>query len=88
MAVLDMIIPPPFSKTRHLLIQAVERMLQHGAMEKGLYLSGGVDSTTIAYVVDWEPDYPLVKTFTLGDSPDTPDLQMASIGGQRLGYRS
>ncbi len=76
--------PAAVQQTRHLLIQAVERMLQHGSMEKGLYLSGGVDSTTIAYVARRELDYPL-KTFTLGDSPDTPDFQMARLVANALG---
>jgi asparagine synthase (glutamine-hydrolysing) len=70
--------PTVVQQTRRLLIQAAERMLQHGTMDKGLYLSGGVDSTTIAYVARRELDYPL-KTFTLGDSPDNPDFQMARL---------
>lgn len=76
--------PSAVQQTRHLLIQAVERMLQHGSMEKGLYLSGGVDSTTIAYVARRELDYPL-KTFTLGDSPNTPDFRMARLVANALG---
>jgi len=76
--------PSAVQQTRRLLIQGVERMLQHGAMEKGLYLSGGVDSTTIACVARRELDYPL-KTFTLGDSPNTPDFQMARLVANALG---
>jgi asparagine synthase (glutamine-hydrolysing) len=76
--------PEAVQQTKHLLIQGVKRMLQHGSMEKGLYLSGGLDSTTIAYVARRELDYPL-QTFTLGDSPDTPDFQMARLVADALG---
>lgn len=76
--------PDAVQQTRHLLIQAIERMFQHGTMEKGLYLSGGVDSTTIAYIARCELGYPL-KTFTLADSPNTPDLQAARLVANALG---
>jgi len=63
-------------ETKLRIIQAVDRMFKHGTMDKGLYLSGGLDSTTIAYVARKELNYPL-QTFTLSDGPDNPDLQAA-----------
>ncbi len=71
-------------ETRRHVIQAVERMFNHGSMEKGLYLSGGIDSTTIAYVARRELGYPL-QTFTLADGPNTDDLQAARMVAQALG---
>jgi asparagine synthase (glutamine-hydrolysing) len=71
-------------ETRRRVVQAVERMFEHGSMEKGLYLSGGVDSTTLAYVARKELGYPL-QTFTLADGPDTDDLKAARVVAQALG---
>ncbi len=76
--------PAAVKESRRLLIGAVERMFQHGSMEKGLYLSGGVDSSTIAYIARCELGYDF-KTFTLADSPDTPDMQMARLVAGALG---
>ena len=68
--------PDAVRETKRLLIQAVDRMFRHGAMDEGLYLSGGLDSSTIAYIACAELGYPL-RTFTLADSPDTADFQAA-----------
>lgn len=58
-------------------------MFNHGGMEKGLYLSGGLDSSTIAYIARAELGYPL-QTFTLADSPETPDFQSARVVAKAL----
>lgn len=76
--------PAAVQETKHLLREAVQRMFQHGDMEKGLYLSGGVDSTIVAYIARCELGYPL-KTFTLADSPDTPDRRTAGLVAKALG---
>ena len=76
--------PAATRETRRRVIQAAERMFQHGSMEKGLYLSGGIDSTTLALVARRELGYPL-QTFTLADSPDTDDLKAARMVAQTLG---
>lgn len=61
---------------RDYVIKAVERMFHHGQMEKGIYLSGGVDSSTITLVARLLLGYP-VKTFTLTDSKENPDFLAA-----------
>ena len=61
---------------REHLIQTVEKMFSHGSMEKGIYLSGGLDSTTIALIAKRILNYP-VKTFTLSDAEENPDFQAA-----------
>jgi asparagine synthase (glutamine-hydrolysing) len=76
--------PDSVRETKRLVVQAVERMFRHGTMEKGLYLSGGLDSTTLAYAARAELDYSL-KTFSLADSPDSPDLLAARAVAKALG---
>ena len=51
-------------------------MLGHGNMDKGIYLSGGLDSTTLAFIAKKILDYP-IKTFTLADNFNNPDLLAA-----------
>ena len=74
------------SQVREHVIKAVEKMFCHGQMEKGIYLSGGVDSSTIALVAGRILGYP-VLTFTLTDSEDNPDFQAARRVAQPLGTR-
>lgn len=71
-------------ETRSRVITAVDKMFRHGNMTKGVYLSGGVDSTAIAYVAKKELGYP-IKTFTLGDGPNTPDMEAARQVARALG---
>ncbi|MDO9559601.1 MAG: asparagine synthase (glutamine-hydrolyzing) [Syntrophales bacterium] len=70
-------------ETKRLMIRAVERMFRHGSMEKGIYLSGGLDSSTMAYIARMELGYPL-KTFSLADSHDSPDLLAARTVAKAL----
>lgn len=69
---------------RKKMIQAAERMFQHGAMEKGIYLSGGLDSSTMAFVVRKYLGYQ-IKTFTLADKSESPDLNSARKVAKTLG---
>ncbi|HOM08221.1 MAG TPA: asparagine synthase (glutamine-hydrolyzing) [Syntrophales bacterium] len=71
-------------ETRNRVLQAAERMFQHGSMEKGLYLSGGLDSAILAFAARKELEYPL-QTFTLADGTDTDDLNAARKVARTLG---
>lgn len=76
---------------REHLIHTVDRMFSHGSMEKGIFLSGGVDSSTIALIAKRILDYP-VKTFTLSDVEENPDFQAArgvagALGTEHHEYR-
>ncbi|MEI7451424.1 MAG: asparagine synthase (glutamine-hydrolyzing) [Desulfomonile sp.] len=59
--------------TRQAILKAAERMFGHGEMDKGVFLSGGVDSSTIALAAGMHAGKKF-QTFTLADSNDTPDL--------------
>lgn len=74
------------TQVRDHVIKAVEGMFHHGQMEKGIYLSGGVDSSTIALVARRLLGYP-VQTFTLTDSKENPDFLAARGVAQALGTR-
>ena len=73
-------------QVRDHVIKAAEWMFCHGQMEKGIYLSGGVDSSTIALVAKRLLGYP-VQTFTLTDSEENPDFQAARRVAHALGTR-
>lgn len=61
---------------REKVIAAVEKLFNHGAMNKGIYLSGGLDSSTMALVARKLLGYQ-VQTFSLADSEDNTDLLAA-----------
>ncbi len=69
---------------RDLVIKATEKMFRHGNMDKGIYLSGGIDSSTIAFVAKKILGYP-VRTFTLADNRNSPDFQSAKKVAKTLG---
>ncbi len=71
-------------KTRHLLLQAVERMFRHGNMDKAIYLSGGLDSSTMALVAKRCLGH-RVHTFTLADNSASADYQAARHVADALG---
>jgi len=71
-------------ETRIRLINAVDRMFKHGDMTKGIYLSGGLDSSTIAMIATKILGYE-VPTFTLADNPDAVDFSMARKVADALG---
>lgn len=69
---------------RDLVIKATEKMFYHGNMDKGIYLSGGIDSSTIAFVAKKILGYP-VRTFTLADNRNSPDFKSAKKVAKTLG---
>jgi len=71
-------------ETRKRLINAVDRMFKHGDMTKGVYLSGGLDSSTITMIATKILGYK-VPTFTLADSHDAIDFSMARKVARALG---
>ncbi len=71
-------------ETRKRLINAVERMFKHGDMTKGVYLSGGLDSSTITMIATKILGYK-VPTFTLADNQDATDFVMARKVARALG---
>jgi len=79
---------PPYdeacAKVRQSMIESVERLFAHGNVDKGVYLSGGVDSSTMALVARNILGLP-VQTFALADSEDNPDFQAARCVAGALG---
>lgn len=59
-------------------------MYSHGKSDKGVYLSGGLDSTVMAILCCEAAGKP-VHTYTLADSEDAPDLEHARRVSRRLG---
>lgn len=59
-----------------ILFQTFSRLLKHGNHETGFYLSGGLDSTMMA-VLSTEILNKPIKTYTLYDSAEAPDLDYA-----------
>ena len=68
------------------VISAVQKMFCHGDMEKGVYLSGGIDSSIIALVAKRILNYP-VQTFSFGDSEENPDFIAARKVARALGIK-
>ena len=71
-------------ETRKRLINAVDRMFKHGDMTKGVYLSGGLDSSTITMIATKILGYK-VPTFTLADNCDVNDFSMSRKVARALG---
>jgi asparagine synthase (glutamine-hydrolysing) len=66
------------------LRNGLEQMLQHDPLEKGFYLSGGVDSSLLVMLAaQAHGEAPL--TFTLADRDDTPDLLAARAVANAVG---
>jgi asparagine synthase (glutamine-hydrolysing) len=59
-------------------------MLQHDPLDKGFYLSGGVDSSLLVMLAAQLQAGP-PSTFTLADSDDTPDLIAARAVAKAVG---
>lgn len=68
------------------LFSAVEEMWHHGAGEKGIYLSGGLDSSLITVMASKISDAP-VSTFTLTDGYDHPDIYYAATVAKKIGSK-
>lgn len=71
-------------ETRKRVIAAAEGMFAHGSMDKGVYLSGGLDSSTIALVAKHYLGQD-IDTFTLADDEASPDLLTARKVARALG---
>ncbi|MBW2152004.1 MAG: asparagine synthase (glutamine-hydrolyzing) [Deltaproteobacteria bacterium] len=67
-----------------ILINTFELFHKHGDFEKGIYLSGGVDSTLMA-VLSREILETCIQTYTLYDSEDTPDFSYARKVARAIG---
>jgi asparagine synthase (glutamine-hydrolysing) len=66
------------------LQSGLAQMLDHDPLQKGFYLSGGLDSSFLAMLADHSQADP-VLTFTMADSGDTPDLLAARRVAQAVG---
>lgn len=66
------------------LFSAVDEMWHHGADEKGIYLSGGLDSSLITVMASQVSDTP-VNTFTLTDGYDHADNFYAAMVAKKTG---
>ncbi len=69
---------------REIVINSVDLLYKHGDQPKGLYLSGGLDSSILALVIRSILGYPLLS-FTLADSPDNADFVAAKQIAIKLG---
>ncbi len=74
------------AQLREHLVKAVATQLMHDEHPKGLYLSGGLDSTTAAVIARVILGHP-ITTFTLADSVESEDFQAAKEVAARLGTR-
>ena len=72
------------SKLTTTLLNTFELFHKHGDLEKGIYLSGGVDSTLMAVLSREILDRP-VKTYTLYDSENARDFNYARIVAKTIG---
>jgi len=66
------------------LLKTFELLHKHGDSEKGIYLSGGVDSTLMAVLSREILEGP-VHTYTLYDSEDAPDFNYAKKVAKAIG---
>ena len=66
------------------LLKTFELLHKHGNSEKGIYLSGGVDSTLMAVLSREILEGP-VNTYTLYDSEDAPDFNYARKVAKAIG---
>ncbi len=69
---------------RELIINTVDLLYKHGDQPKGIYLSGGLDSSILTLVVRSILGYP-VTSFTLADSPENADFTAAKQVARKLG---
>lgn len=82
--VADLPYPEAVARLRELMIGSLDLLLSHGRHEVGLYLSGGLDSTTLAIIARSLLNHP-VMTFTLTDGTDGPDTLAAREVARKLG---
>ncbi|MFH1954218.1 MAG: asparagine synthase (glutamine-hydrolyzing) [Pseudomonadota bacterium] len=72
------------AQLRDVLSRTFDVVCKHGKSDKGVYLSGGLDSTVMAILCCDAAGKP-VHTYTLADSEDAPDLKHARQISRRLG---
>lgn len=72
------------AQVRMSVIRSIEKLFAHGKMDKGLYLSGGVDSSTVAFVAHSILGLPL-QTFSLADNEDNSDFEAARRVAKQIG---
>ena len=72
------------SQLGDILINTFELLHKHGNFEKGIYLSGGVDSTLMAVLSREILETP-IHTYTLYDSEDAPDFNYARKVAEAIG---
>ena len=72
------------TQLRELIIETIDLSFSHGDQPKGIYLSGGLDSTILTLVAHSILGYP-VTTFTLSDSTGNPDFLAAREVAEKLG---
>ncbi|MFC1956028.1 asparagine synthase (glutamine-hydrolyzing) [Chloroflexota bacterium] len=81
---------PDFStallQMRQTIIDNVDLVFKHGDHPKGVYLSGGLDSSILTLVIRSILGYP-VTTFTMADSHENTDFIAARQVAQKLGTR-
>lgn len=67
------------------ILKSFDKVFSHGEGKKGIYLSGGLDSTIIAYAAKkLGYDFP---AFTMADSEDSEDLKYAKKVAKELGLK-
>lgn len=71
---------------RKVLSDSVGMMMNHGSQEKGFYLSGGIDSSTLALLAAERTNKP-VATFTMADSENSEDFKAARMVANAIGSR-
>jgi len=69
---------------REVIIETMDLLLHHGNDSKGIYLSGGLDSTVLTLVAKNILGYP-VTTFTLADHTGNPDFLAAKEVAGKIG---
>jgi len=68
---------------REVLTRTFTMMHKHGDSDKGIYLSGGIDSTAMA-IFSREVSGRPVATYTIADSEEAPDLKYARLVSRNL----
>lgn len=66
------------------LRKSCRAIMNQDSLPKGIYLSGGLDSSLLAVICSEESSIPL-HTFTLADSPDSDDLKYARQVAKSIG---
>lgn len=71
-------------KLRGVLKSSMAQMMQHGEQEKGIYLSGGLDSSVLALLAS-QYDSGTLHTFTMADSEESEDFCAAKSVANAIG---